>query len=87
MSQPFCGSCTRARLTIDGSLVTGLFATGGTALRTPLRAGASDDELRDQIRGVWRARSDRYSEERAANTDPEGHVKPSPKIEMYHIGG
>jgi len=87
VSQPFCGSCTRARLTIDGSLVTCLFATGGTDLRTPLRAGATDDELRDQIRSVWRARSDRYSEERAANTDTEGHVKPSAKIEMYHIGG
>jgi cyclic pyranopterin phosphate synthase len=87
VSRPFCGSCTRARLTLDGSLVTCLFATGGQDLRTPLRAGASDDELRDRIREVWSTRSDRYSEERAANTDPEGHVKPSPKIEMYHIGG
>jgi cyclic pyranopterin phosphate synthase len=87
VSNPFCGSCTRARLTLDGSLVTCLFATGGTDLRTALRSGAGDDELRDLIRSVWRARSDRYSEERAANTDLDGHVKPRPKIEMYHIGG
>jgi cyclic pyranopterin phosphate synthase len=87
VSQPFCGGCTRARLTIDGSLVTCLFATSGTDLRTPLRAGASDSELTEMIRGVWRLRADRYSEERAAHTDASGHVEPSPKIEMYHIGG
>jgi len=87
VSRPFCGGCTRARLTIDGSLVTCLFATDGTDLRAPLRAGASDDELRERIAGVWRVRDDRYSEERAAHTDAEGHVEPSPKIEMYHIGG
>jgi cyclic pyranopterin phosphate synthase len=87
VSQPFCGSCTRARLTIDGSLVTCLFATGGTDLRTPMRAGAGDDELRNLIRSVWHTRNDRYSEERAGITDSEGHVKPRPKIEMYHIGG
>jgi cyclic pyranopterin phosphate synthase len=87
VSQPFCGSCTRARLTLDGSLVTCLFATGGSDLREPLRNGASDDELRDLIAGVWKVRSDRYSEERSANTDLEGHVKPTKKIEMYHIGG
>ena len=87
VSSPFCSSCTRARLTLDGSLVTCLFATGGTELRTSLRSGAGDDELRDLIRSVWRARSDRYSEERASHTDLDGHVEPRPKIEMYHIGG
>jgi len=87
VSNPFCGSCTRARITLDGSLVTCLFATGGTDLRAPLRSGMGDDELRDLIRRVWRARDDRYSEERAANTDLDGHVKPRPKMEMYHIGG
>jgi cyclic pyranopterin phosphate synthase len=87
VSDPFCGSCTRARLTLDGSLVTCLFATGGSDLRTPLREGASDHELRELIASVWRVRDDRYSEERAANTDLEGHVKPRAKIEMYHIGG
>jgi cyclic pyranopterin phosphate synthase len=84
VSQPFCGGCTRARLTLDGKLVTCLFAAGGTDLRAPLRAGASDDELREHIRAVWERRSDRYSEERAANTD---HPHPRPKIEMYQIGG
>ncbi|MCP5041616.1 MAG: GTP 3',8-cyclase MoaA, partial [bacterium] len=87
VSQPFCGSCTRARLTLDGSLVTCLFATGGVDLRGPMRDGASDAELREKIAGVWKLRADRYSEERSANTDLEGHVKPSAKIEMYHIGG
>jgi cyclic pyranopterin phosphate synthase len=87
VSQPFCRGCTRARLTIDGKLVTCLFAAGGADLRTPLRAGASDDELRDVIAGVWSRRSDRYSEERAALTDPSGHVAPRRKIEMYQVGG
>ena len=72
VSQPFCGDCTRARLTVDGKLVTCLFATGGADLRAPLRAGASDDELRARIAGVWQLRSDRYSELRAANTDLAG---------------
>jgi cyclic pyranopterin phosphate synthase len=87
VSQPFCGSCTRARLTLDGSLVTCLFATGGVDLRGPMRDGASDADLREKIAGVWKVRADRYSEERSANTDLDGHVKPSAKIEMYHIGG
>ena len=87
VSQPFCGGCTRARLTIDGKLVTCLFAAGGADLRTPLRAGASDDALRDQIAAVWSRRNDRYSEERAALTDGAGHVAPRRKIEMYQVGG
>jgi cyclic pyranopterin phosphate synthase len=87
VSQPFCGDCTRARLTIEGKLVTCLFAAGGEDLRAPLRSGASDDALREFIRGVWSKRGDRYSEERAAHTDAAGHVEPTPKIEMYQIGG
>jgi cyclic pyranopterin phosphate synthase len=87
VSQPFCGGCTRARLTIEGKLVTCLFAAGGADLRTPLRAGASDDELREKIAVVWMRRADRYSEERAALTDATGHVAPRPKIEMYQVGG
>jgi cyclic pyranopterin phosphate synthase len=87
VSNPFCDSCTRARITLDGSLVTCLFATGGTDLRAPMRSGVGDDELRDLIRRVWRTRDDRYSEERAASTDLDGDVKPRPKMEMYHIGG
>ena len=85
VSQPFCGDCTRARLTTDGKLVTCLFATGGTDLRGPLRAGASDAELRERIAAVWRLRTDRYSEERAASTDLSGRTRP--KLEMYQIGG
>ena len=87
VSQPFCRGCTRARLTIEGKLVTCLFAAGGADLRTPLRAGASDDELRDRIAAVWSRRADRYSEERAALTDDAGHVAPRAKIEMYQVGG
>jgi len=85
VSQPFCGDCTRARLTTDGKLVTCLFATGGTDLRGPLRAGVPDAELRERIAAVWRLRRDRYSEERAASTDLSGRTRP--KLEMYQIGG
>jgi cyclic pyranopterin phosphate synthase len=81
VSQPFCGDCTRARLTIDGVLVTCLFAAGGRDLRGPLRDGASDAALREIISHTWLARRDRYSEERAAS----GSARP--KIEMYQIGG
>jgi cyclic pyranopterin phosphate synthase len=82
VTQPFCGGCTRARLSPDGRLVTCLFATAGTDLRGPMRAGASDAELRDLIGGVWGRRTDRYSEERTANTP-----KPARRIEMFRIGG
>ncbi len=89
VSRPFCGDCSRARLTTDGELVTCLFATGGTDLRTPLRDGASDDELRAIIRGTWAGRRDRYSEERGeilrGERDP-GESR-SGRVEMYHIGG
>ena len=85
VSQPFCGDCTRARLTTDGKLVTCLFGTTGTDLRSPLRDGASDDELRRIIGDVWSARSDRYSEERRDLVQIGGH---EPKrLEMYQIGG
>jgi len=87
VSQPFCRGCTRARLTIEGQLVTCLFAAGGADLRVPLREGASDAELRGQIARVWSRRTDRYSEERAALTDASGHVAPRRKIEMYQVGG
>jgi len=82
VTQPFCGGCTRARLTIEGNLVTCLFAAGGRDLRGPLRAGASDAELRAIVEEVWTRRSDRYSEERVerAGASPR-------RLEMYQIGG
>jgi cyclic pyranopterin phosphate synthase len=87
VSEPFCGDCTRARLTIEGKLVTCLFAAGGTDLRTPLREGASDDELRKLIEGIWTQRTDRYSEERAKLTASGDSSTHKAKIEMYQIGG
>ena len=87
VSQPFCGGCTRARLTIEGKLVTCLFAADGADLRTPLREGASDNALRERIAAVWSRRTDRYSEERAALTDSHGRTPAREKIEMYQIGG
>ena len=68
VTQPFCGDCTRARLSADGELYTCLFAVQGHDLRALLRAGASDEELAATIAGVWRARDDRYSELRSAAT-------------------
>jgi cyclic pyranopterin phosphate synthase len=87
VSKPFCGDCTRARLTIEGKLVTCLFAAGGTDLRTPLRSGTSDDELRKLIEGIWARREDRYSEERAEIAASENPSTRKAKIEMYQIGG
>jgi cyclic pyranopterin phosphate synthase len=87
VTAPFCGDCNRARLTIEGRLVTCLFAAGGVDLRTPLRDGASDDALRELIAGTWRRRADRYSEERAGHTGLDGRTPARPRIEMYQIGG
>ncbi len=81
VSQPFCRACNRARLSSDGCLYTCLFATRGTDLKGPLRAGRSDAELAALIDSVWRRRADRYSELR-------GQARPEKrKIEMYYIGG
>ena len=87
VSAPFCGDCTRARLTIEGKLVTCLFAADGTDLRTPLRSGASDAELRDLIDTIWSHRTDRYSEQRSALTESGDPSTRKAKIEMYQIGG
>ena len=83
VSQPFCANCTRARLSPDGSLYTCLFASEGADLRGPLRAGASDDDLRAILHDVWTLRADRYSELRAQLEAHGGRRK----IEMYQIGG
>ena len=82
VSAPFCGGCTRARLSSEGTLYTCLFATQGTDLRGSLREGASDEVLRQQLRDVWLRRTDRYSEERAQQRRHARH-----KIEMHYIGG
>ncbi len=88
VSAPFCGDCTRGRLSTDGRFVTCLFAAGGKDLKTPMRSGAADGELRQIISQIWAGRADRYSEERADNTDFEGNVaNPRRKIEMFRIGG
>ena len=83
VTRPFCGDCTRSRLSTDGKLYTCLFASHGSDLRGPMRNGASDDDLRDLIAGIWGRREDRYSELRAFAT-PENRAN---KIEMYQIGG
>jgi cyclic pyranopterin phosphate synthase len=82
VSQPFCGDCSRARLSSDGSLFTCLFANEGADLRGPLRAGATDEELGELIRAIWSRRMDRYSELRADLRRRGGS-----KVEMYFIGG
>jgi GTP 3',8-cyclase len=82
VSAPFCGGCTRARLSSEGTLYTCLFATQGTDLRGLLRQGASDDMLRKTLRDTWLRRTDRYSEERA---EQRRHARR--KIEMHYIGG
>ena len=82
VTKPFCGDCTRMRLSPEGEMVTCLFASSGIDLRTPLRAGATDKELQDIVRGAWGLRDDRYSEIRTMFTD-----EPRKKVEMYHIGG
>ena len=83
VTQPFCGACSRARLSSEGVLYTCLFATDGLDLRTPLRRGADDAELAALIRNAWLGRNDRYSELRA-----EPHAEDTRrKIEMYYIGG
>ena len=82
VTQPFCSNCTRMRLSADGKLYTCLFAARGLALRDLLRGGAADEEILSQIETLWKRRTDRYSEERAARAGQGGE-----KVEMYHIGG
>jgi GTP 3',8-cyclase len=81
VTQPFCSDCTRARLSTDGKLYTCLFAGAGHDLRALLRAGASDQELRGALAGIWAGRADRYSEQRTTLTAP------TRRIEMSYIGG
>jgi cyclic pyranopterin phosphate synthase len=84
VSQPFCGACSRARLSSEGKFYTCLFVTQGLDLREPLRSGASDRELQQLIRDTWLGRTDRYSELRDSLRAGRGQAR---KIEMYYIGG
>jgi cyclic pyranopterin phosphate synthase len=81
VTQAFCASCNRMRLSTEGSLYTCLFAQAGHDLKSLIRAGASDTELRNEIAAVWQGRADRYSEIRTSQTAP---LK---KVEMSYIGG
>jgi cyclic pyranopterin phosphate synthase len=81
VTQAFCASCNRMRLSTEGSLYTCLFAQSGHDLKSLLRGGASDDEIRNEIAAVWQAREDRYSEIRTAETAK------AKKVEMSYIGG
>jgi len=81
VTQAFCSSCNRMRLSTEGSLYTCLFGQSGRDLKSLLRAGAADEELRNEIAALWQARGDRYSEIRTSQTSS---VK---KVEMSYIGG
>ncbi|MBA2266473.1 MAG: GTP 3',8-cyclase MoaA, partial [Chloroflexi bacterium] len=81
VTQPFCGDCTRARLSADGHLYTCLFATSGHDLRALVRSSATDADLAEVLRVIWTGRDDRYSELRTLETVD------LPKVEMSFIGG
>jgi cyclic pyranopterin phosphate synthase len=82
VTKPFCGDCTRIRLSADGKIYTCLFASVGHDVKRLLRSGASADEIEKTIMGIWRLRDDRYSEERVSLPAP----RPD-KVEMYQVGG
>jgi len=84
VTQAFCRDCTRARLSTEGKLFTCLFASSGHDLRALMRSGHSDEEISTVVAHLWRARSDRYSELRTANTAKPEERK---KVEMSYIGG
>ncbi|HJM55082.1 MAG TPA: GTP 3',8-cyclase MoaA [Poseidonia sp.] len=81
VTSPFCGDCTRARLSANGALYTCLFASRGNDLKTILRMGATSEEVSMAIKDIWNKRSDRYSEERSEQSEPRE------KVEMSFIGG
>ncbi|AZQ46889.1 GTP 3',8-cyclase MoaA [Bacillus albus] len=83
VTDSFCSSCTRARISAEGKLYTCLFASKGNDLRELLRSGYTDEEITNIVRDIWNNREDRYSDERLNNTSE----KRVPKIEMSHIGG
>ncbi|CAG9236833.1 GTP 3',8-cyclase [Paraburkholderia caribensis] len=83
VTQPFCGGCTRLRLSSDGRLYTCLFASRGLDIRNPIRSGLSDESLRGLVADLWTKRADRYSEGRGENSVAHGQSK----VEMSFIGG
>ena len=89
VTEPFCGDCTRARLTADGRLVTCLFSPHGHDLKVMLRTSAADRELSKAIASVWDGRKDRYSEERLVAISSKDGYRPDSvrKIEMISLGG
>jgi cyclic pyranopterin phosphate synthase len=88
VTEPFCSSCTRARLTADGNLVTCLFAADGHDLKAALRGGADDEEIARAIRSVWEGRRDRYSAERLETLQAGAYrAGEHAKIEMIRLGG
>ena len=88
VTEPFCSSCTRIRLTADGKLVTCLFAESGFDIKRLLRSGASDEELREQIGKIWVGRTDRYSDIRWQQVQAGGYQpRDHKKIEMITLGG
>jgi GTP 3',8-cyclase len=83
VTQPFCGDCTRSRISADGRLYTCLFAVRGHDLRALIRSGASDEELAEHLAEIWKVRGDRYSELRSEATA----LDDTPRVEMSYIGG
>jgi cyclic pyranopterin phosphate synthase len=81
VTEPFCGSCTRARLSANGSLYTCLFASEGHDVKSLIRMGASEKDVQNAVRSIWNRRDDTYSLERAQSKDTK------PKVEMSFIGG
>ena len=89
VTEPFCGTCTRARLTADGKIVTCLFSNQGHDVKALMRGGAGDEQLTSFIVSLWRRRTDRYSEERFAAMNSAAGYQPGQrkKIEMITLGG
>jgi cyclic pyranopterin phosphate synthase len=88
VTEPFCSSCTRLRLTADGKLVTCLFAESGFDLKALLRSGASSEDIRAQVAGIWSLRSDRFSDLRWMQLRSGAYeARDHKKIEMITLGG
>jgi cyclic pyranopterin phosphate synthase len=89
VTESFCSSCTRVRLTADGKVVTCLVAESGFDLKKLIRSGATDDDIKEHIGSIWSARSDRYSDLRWRQMESGGEYRPRDhkKIEMITLGG